>query len=409
MTIRQLAFAGDSLTQGTEGGFSIAQGGRGSWADLVAERLANISELGPLLSSGMRGVWLGIIAGGSTEWAYTGAWTGVQSTDAFDKAPYGYSQLSPIPITQYASGSTNVATATLPTSFRPAVGFAIYWIDYTSGGNWSYSVDGGTTWINMGQTLANDNKLCKLYVATAITPGSTVKIRAANSAATAQGCLPVGIEWFYSTATNGLIVHNLGVNGTQVHYLTAATSGDRMAWFDSVVVGAGAITNQCSFYTCMHINDVLLNNTTNYTTDLGTFNTRLSGLGSILYINPYEVLPGTYNTTNQASYRAQLLTSATGFTPAQPTLDIYSRYSNTGWTGNAATNAAGLLNADLLHESQLGHYYIADYVYWQIRNLLGIGNVPSTYPVKGLRPTVAYTGPAPPTVAYAACAPISIG
>ena len=409
MSITQIAFCGDSLTQGQQGGWSIAQGGQGSWAELVAERLSNLPGVGPLLSSGMRGAWMAFLTGSSSEWAFSGSGTGVLSTDAFDKAPYGYSGTSPTSILQYASGSSNIWTATLPSTFRAAVGFTPYYIDYASGGNWSYSTDGGTTWTNMGQSLNNNNLVRKFYVSTAITPGNTVKIRAANAASTAQGCLPVGIEWFYSTATSGLICHDLGVNGSELHYLTATTSGDRMAWFDSVVVGAGAITNQCSFYTCMHINDVLLNNTTNYTTDLGTFNTRLSGLGSILYINPYEVLPGTYNTTNQANYRAQLLTSAAGFTPAQPTLDIYTRYSNTGWTGNAATNAAGLLNADLLHESQLGHYYIADYVYWQIRNLLGIGNVPSTYPVKGLRPTVAYTGPAPPTVAYAACAPISIG
>lgn len=318
MTISQLVLLGDSLTKGAAVGAAYAEGGRGNWAQLVADRLANIPTLGPLLSSGFRHVEV------AAEWAYTGSWTSVVSTDVFDRAPYGHAK--------YANGSSFVLTYTKP-AVRAVVGFSIYWINYAAGGDWSYRIDGGA-WTAMGQTLggATANKLCKFYVASAFT--STVEIRAANAGGTGVGCLPVGIELFYSdptVATQGLIVHNLGVNGEQLHNLVLVTSGDRMAFLDQVQLGTGSpITNQPNVgVICMHINDVTINNTTTFATDLTTLNTRAQPLGIVGLMNPWECgLP--VGETVQKNYRAQLKTSAAGFSPAAKVFDHYDNLAANG-------------------------------------------------------------------------------
>lgn len=336
MALTTLCFVGDSLTAGTKGGFSQASGGPGNFVDQVSQRLANIPGIGPLLSGGLRGVWLGLIGSVATsDWTFTGAWTAVTSTDAFDKAPYG--AVSPA-VTQYGNGSGLVATWTKSRILRPVVGFAIYWVDYTSGGNWSYRVDGGA-WTAMGQTLANDNKLCKFYVNTPIV--STVDIRCANAAGTGVGCLPVGIEPVYSTATDGLIVHNVAVNGSKLNQLCATTSGDRMAFFDSVKLGTGSPLSPTpnAGVIVMHINDVALNNTTTWNTDITTFNTRMSPLGTVGIMSPWEADYTAFNIQNQTSYRAQTKTSAR--TLGMKTLDHFDRWQAMGFGDASGTDLVG--------------------------------------------------------------------
>lgn len=384
MAISQLVFTGDSLTQGTGPSSvnpAIAQGGQGCWAELVAERLANIAGLGPLLSSGMRGVWLGLLTGGD-EWSFAGTWTAVATTDAWDKTPYGHAK--------YANGSTNIATYTRPSTYRTVVGFAIYWVDYTNGGNWSYRIDGGS-WTAMGQTLANDNQLCKFYVSSSVT--STVEIRAADSSGTGVGCLPVGIELFYSTATQGLIVHNIGTNGERLDNLVKVTSGDRMAFFDSVKLGTGSpISNTPNAgITIMHINDVAIANTTTWANDLTTFYNRVSSLAPVGFINPWECETGTYDQTQQTNYRAQTKTSAASL--GAQVYDLYDAWSSNGFTANAGAVAAGYLCSDHIHESQAGHLELATKLYWFVRDqLLGYGAVSNSYPVTANRSATVYSG-----------------
>lgn len=404
MTIQQLALVGDSLTIGDAFNHNIAAGGKGCWAELVAEMLADIPSVGPLLSSGARFVAQGIVD--SVEWSFAGSWTTVLSTDAFCKTPYRKGQ--------YANGASNIATATLSLHWRPAVGFAIYWIDYTSGGNWSYSTDGGNTWTAMGQALANDNKLCKFYVSTPVRPGATVQIRAANAAGTGVGCLPAAIEWFYSTATSGLIVHNVAVGGTALHTLATADSGDQMAFLDSVKLGTGSpITNQPNAgCIVMHINDVAaVNNASTWNTDLGTFYSRASALGAVGILSPWEC---NGVAADQATYRAQTKTAVApaGTAFGAKSLDIYDAWTARGYgigvgTQNAALVAAAYLE-DLTHPTQIAHLDLANRLYWFVRNqILALGAVPTAYPVGAKAAATTYTG-GRAAVAYAAGAPIAI-
>lgn len=377
--INQLVLCGDSLTQGTVGGGAFAAGGpatscggQGSWAELLADRLANIVGLGPLISSGFRGTHLGTIIGGphnngNVEWIYAGSWTGVESTDAFDKAPYGGAPFGTSYVSSYASGSGNTATWYKPASWRPIVGFAIYWVDYTSGGNWSYKIDGGAA-TAMGQTLANDNKLCKFYVASSVT--TSVEIKAATTGGTSAGCLPIGIEVFYANpaTTSGLIVHNLGINSTKLNSLVAATSGDRLAFFDQVKLGTGSpISNAPNIGTIvMHINDVLLASTSTWNTDLNTFYARVGSLGRVGILSYVEAKTASYNQTQQTNYRAQSVTTAAAWSTPGKVFSLYDWAANLGFTGNTACDTAGFFLTDLIHESQAGMLAYTDPIYWWV-------------------------------------------
>lgn len=403
MTVTRLALVGDSTTQGDNGAY--AAGGQGSWAELIRDRLANVVGIGPLISPGLRNLSLVILPGTpqNVEWTTAGAgWTNVVTTDAWDKAPYGKAQ--------YANGSTNIRTYTVPNWMPAWHGFAIDWIDYTNGGNWSYRINGGA-WTAMGQTLQNDNAYCRFYITQTMTAGQTIDIRAANAAGTGVGCLPVGIRPFFSapSTTQGLIVDNYGENGERLHNLALATSGDRMAAFDTVRLGTGGAVASTPTITLMgHINDVVIANTTTWATDLTTFRNRVAPLGSVGFWSLWECNTGTYNQTQQTNYRAQTKTSAAAFSPAVPVLDIYDLWSSLGFTANAGAVAAGFLIGDAIHESQAGHIDLAPRFYWFVRNnFFSVGNAPSTYTATGKRAAVQYSGKQA-AVQYSAGAPISV-
>lgn len=401
MTLTTLYVGGDSLTQRTKGAFSYLQGGAGSWPELLAEGLANLVGVGPLLSGGLRGVWLGLVGANLSEWTFSSGWTAVASTDAFDKAPYG--AVSPAVI-QTGNGSTTIATWTKPTQ-RALVAWELWYID--RGGDWSYRINGGA-WTANGQALVNDNKVKKFRVTG---NPSTVEIRCANAAGTGVNAVPLGIEPIYSSATSGLVVHDIAVAGSKLNMLCAATSGDRMAVLGggadgAVTLGTGTPLNPAPTHALwMHINDTALANTTTYATDLTTLRTRLGSIPLGL-MNPWECDTAVYDQTQQTNYRAQLKTSAAGFGTPAKVLDHYDRLSAKGITGNAATVAAGLL-LDAVHESQAGHLELWPPIFGFVRTLLGIGAVPSAYPVAGKLAVPAYAGKVA-AVGYAAGAPVSI-
>lgn len=394
--IRQIVFTGDSTSQGTVGFFNITAGGQGCWYELVAERLANIVGVGPLISSGFRGCHLSFLS----EWTAPATTTAVVSSNPYDVYPYTGGR--------WSNGVSNVWTWTKSVRLRPIIGFAIYWVDKTNGGNWQYRIDGGT-WTNMNQTLNQNNKLCKFYVSSPIT--SKLDIRGSSDGINGVDCFPAGIEAYYVdplTATQGLIAHCIAVNGSTLHQLTATTSGDRMAFLNNVQLGTGspvAPTPNAGVF-MMHINDVAIDNTTTWGTDLTTLNTRASPLGPVGFINIYEANNSVY--PNQAGYRAKTKTTAAGFATPVKVYDIYDAWSANGWTGLTAETAAGLLY-DLVHESQAGHLDIATRIYWFIRNkFFNISaTIPSIYVAAALQEARMYIGNRA-VVAYKAGAPISI-
>lgn len=394
MTITQGAFLGDSIIEGTTGAFDVADGGKGCLVEQMAELLADLPNF-TLVGPGFRGVWFTDDA----EWTTAGTWATTASTDAFDKALFGDAVYG-------ANGSTATRTWTKPARWRRAVvGFSIYYVDYTSAGNWQYRVDGGT-WTNMGQAIANNNTLHKVYVASSVT--STVDVRQFDGSSSVGICL-VGIEPFYvdpRSATSGFILHNLGRDSMALHTAVLATSGDRLAWFDAVTIDTANLpSNRPSFVLSLFSNDVVqINNTTTWATDLTTLNTRVSSYATVGFVNVYEQAGGR-NTTTQANYRAQTKTTATAV--SAKLYDIYDAWSGNGWTGYAPANTAGLM-FDTLHPSQLGHTDIGTRLYWFARNqLLGLGNLPTSYP-ENAKATAKVYGAKAASVVYSACAPVAI-
>lgn len=409
MSVTTIGLFGDSLTVGMVYSPSVYQGGQGAWWERLAEMLANTGTLGPRLSSGFRGVGIGVL-GSDSEVVYAGTWTTTASTDAFDKLPHGKAK--------FANGSGN--TVTFTNGPRAVPGFNLYWVDYASGGNWSYSTDGGTNWTAMGQTLTLDNTLSVFYVGTAIAAGGTVIVRAANAAGTGVGCLPGGIEWVYdNTATTGVIVHNFSVGGQFLSNLIPGGSGDRMAIIDSVRAGSGSprLPTPNAGTLCFFINDQSENNTTTWNTHLGQFFTRASPLGTVGFMSPWETESGT---ANAAAYRAQtkVAVAGGGVAAGAQLLDIFDAWSALGF-GVQGTMSAALDSYDWVvstarggdggtHEKPVAHADLGSRIYWWIRNqFLGLGAQPITYPVSAKAAAVAYGG-ARAAVAYAAGVPVSV-
>lgn len=309
--------------------------------------------------------------------ASTSGWTDTLSTDAWDVSPYGTA--SSAGLLRYANGVANTATWTADADVRfPNVGFAIYYADYTGAGTWSYSTNGGSSWTNIPDAPHNDNKIAKFYVATPITRGGTITIRAANAAGTGQGCAPLGVEIFYQNpaTASGLVVHNLAVSSATLHALTTATSGDRLAFFKSskVRLGTNAISHIPTLGTVLlHVEDSATANTPNVVTwnaDLNTFDAIVGPLGPVVVVSPYEIATATATAVNQANYRAQTKTTAAAWSTAGKVLDIYDLLAAAGINSNAQMSSAGLLYSDAINESQAGHLWVADKVYWYLRTQL---------------------------------------
>lgn len=345
MTTNRLAFVGDSLVAGTVGSFN-------SWVSQVREMLADLAGIGPLVSSGF------IPAALSCDpWTYAGAWSSPATTDAWFKGWYALSG-GGFPTFKYGAGSSKTLTLTLGATYRyPTNGLRLYFVDYTSGGNWSYRVNGGT-WTNHGVTLANDNSIKSVDIVNSFASGDVIDIRGANSAGTSAGCAVIGHEMFYlAPGTSGLIVDNLGINGGLFNHACAATSGDPLAMLDILQPNLGVILSG-------PVNDVtLVGNTATYNTDLNTFYNRAHTYAPVGIVNQYE---WSTNTSTQASYRAQAKTTAAAWSTPGKVKDIYDDLVALGITGYAATNAQGFIY-DGTHPSQAGHSWIAERVYWFVR------------------------------------------
>lgn len=353
MAISQIFLAGDSLTLRTLGDYSNAFLGPGNWPDLFTEVLATRLKL-PVLTSGIRGVHL------VSEWAYSAGFTDVLTTDAFDKAPYNCSTTVPA---RYGNGATKTLTWTKPPGLRLLIGFNLYLVDKTGSGEISYSIDGGS-FTNTGQTFIQDNKILKFYVNTPIT--SSLVIRCADAAGVAHDGLVIGIEAVYSLASTGLIVHDIAVTGQLLHNLVLATSGDRMAIFDSVKYGTGSpvTVGPTLGIVLLHLNDNSLGNTGTYNTDIGAFKTRVGSLAPIATINPWECL--LYAFFTQANYRTQMKTTCTALGLPAP-LDIFDQWTTQGWgDGSAGSQEPPLLAAgmtiDGTHQTAIGNLLLANLI-----------------------------------------------
>lgn len=405
MTITKVNVVGDSTVAGTIFSANQWAGGLGCWTELFAQRLANVLGFGPYLSPGLRSVALGI-GPFPTDWTFSGSWTTVTSADAFDRLEFGYGK--------YGSGATLIATWPKPSRSPAIVGFDYWWVDIkngaTNGGNASYSLDGGSTWTTLTETLHNDNLLNKCYIPSAINSNG-FKVRMADASGTAVLGMPAGITPYYvdpRTVTTGVILNSIAINGQQLHNFVQSTSGDRMAVFGSVRPGSGSpISSDPTLTLMLHVNDIQFADASQWDTDLRTFYTKASTFGPVIFIKPWAIETTDYDATQQTLYAAQ--TSTTAASVGALVLDMNALWTGLGFSGVTAQGVTAGFLGDLLHPSQKGALEISNRVYWFVRGNIfpSYGKTPSNLVAGAKADTSAYTGKAA-AVAYSSGAPIGV-
>jgi hypothetical protein len=345
-----VACIGDSITQGSIGGFEYTVGGPGSWVDKLGSAMGR--AIGPNVGYGFRGLWLGTDTKTEVEWQTTGTWNGTTPTQAFDVCPFGAGLRS-------NGGTGAVLTWTKPAGIT-VNGFDLYWFNMSGAGNWQYRVDNGA-WTNMNQPLTALNALHKFYVARPVR--TNVQIRAYNGSA---ACLaPIGGIGIYSSdprTSSGMVVHDLGRDASTLANFTRNSAGDPLAWLDAVVSNPPTLAIRPALVTLMFSNDVFFNNTARWQSDLLTVIDRVSPYADVLLMNPYE--QNGRNTTTQANYRAA--TASIANSRRCGLLDLYDAWAAAGDTGWTQANARGLMNDDN-HPSSLGHTDIAGRVWRLLR------------------------------------------
>ena len=190
-----------------------------------------------LIREKMRAAWgidgTGFLGTWRDEWAFTGTWTDSTANDLWGQGPY-ITGIYPYVNTQQGVGSGSVATFTLPDWLReaplssPNVGVILYMVDGASSANFSYSVDGGA-WTDTAATWTQDSKMKRVNLA--VTPTSTVAVRAANAAGTSATIYLSGIE--IKTSLNGATLHDVSASAEGL-YSTAYNAGvaDAMGFLD---------------------------------------------------------------------------------------------------------------------------------------------------------------------------------
>lgn len=335
MTTRRHTHLGDSLTaQTSDGVTAMPHGGPGGWVEL--ERLyLDKAGLGPLVSSGLSGVWRGIFPYGGTEWTQIGTWTLTTSADAFDKAPMGLGWYG-------ANGAANINRYTHPRGLPPAIGYYVDWVDYAGAGSnsWSFRKN-ANAFENHGQTVGTpgDNEYKRFYVLDPLNVGDTLEFRQADAASAAAKCFVVGIHPFYlAPGSDGLYLQNISGGGQTLHAAVFTGSGNRMAWLNDVNLGTGSpLAEKPDSISGMWLNDMtILNNTTTWGTDIDSLQSLCVAAGVLLgFWNQYETDPVLNTPTVQANYRSTTKSKCAAHTPVTPVLDFFDEMNKLGMGGQA--------------------------------------------------------------------------
>ena len=286
------------------------------------------------------------------------AWTLATTSNTWDCAPclsaFTFSNAG----TWLGNTATKIATWTKP-SFLTVNAFYIWAVDGTSAGNFSYSTDGGTTWLNVSATWTGSNTLKRILVPTQITGTNTIKIRGANATGTAVNCYLAGIEPI--TNSTAPILHNLGAPGEDTASFVRTTSGNWHAFFDLLQppLVFYMITNDESFWEAFG-GDLR----PAFQAKMETLATMVTGYGGcMVFMNFFE--QAGRDVTMQAEMRVLVKTVAAEY--GMPVIDFYDLVGN-----NAATVAAGYMLAGDVHPTDAGATFMAQQI-WKLIAKSGVG------------------------------------
>lgn len=163
------------------------------------------------------------------EWSFSGTWTGTTATNSAFPTGKTASDTGKTA----AGDANNIATWTRPSTLF-LTKFDLIFTDksISGGGSISYSIDGGTTWVDIALTNPATPTL-KIITVTTTNP-TNVKIRAASSAGVAQGINElVGIVPY--NGTTGFAVENIAKSGLQVYQAFGLSGSERQwkGWFQT--------------------------------------------------------------------------------------------------------------------------------------------------------------------------------
>lgn len=248
----------------------------------------------------------------------------------------------------------------------------LYFVDNAGGGTFSYSTDGGTTWVDVPSTTPAIATLRKVSIVTTL-PSGNLKVRGASAAGVAHTMILVGVSLLNTVApTSGVIVHNCAQDGMTVNATTVGggqgiLSGGASNLCLTLYDNAGVSTHaslQPSLMIILLSNDFdLVANATitlaQYTANYQTLINRFAGYADLLLVNCFEQTARTANAAVQASCRAAV--KAVAAANGVAVLDLYDAFAAEGDTGFAACLNDGLM-VSFVHPTLEGHADMAGHI-----------------------------------------------
>lgn len=241
----------------------------------------------------------------------------------------------------------------------------LYWVDNATAPAWSYSVDGGGSWVNVVSTTPAVATLKRTNVTTTL-PSGDIRVRAANAAGVAKSFIFLGVGLRSVTnPTSGVTVHNLARDGACWNNIV--TSGANTGFvgpggsadYWRILDNNGDSTQPSlapTLVIAMFSNDVDLLAAGTITlaqhqANVQAFIDRMFPYSDLLIMNPMEQ-SRTATPATQQSYRDA--TKAVCIANGVAYCDIYDAWAAQGTTGYAACNADGLM-LQTVHPSLEGH------------------------------------------------------
>lgn len=201
---RHIVLAGDSIIQGD---FPTPNGFGPIVRDIIRNRLTGVT-----VNYGFQGPWR-ISANSGIDggvWTYGGTWAQADSTLANVSPVADVADIFGGISCPAGTGSTAIATWTKASGVVVNT-VAFNYVDHTSiagAANPSYSLDGGSTWVDLPLTRPADATLKRVVVPSAGDP-ATIRVRGADNAGTSSTMVLVGLE-VYEDYDAGVTVHNVG-------------------------------------------------------------------------------------------------------------------------------------------------------------------------------------------------------
>jgi hypothetical protein len=331
------------------------------WAQRLAVMLSGGLD-GGLLSYGFRGVWIDwtFSHNGRFDPVGSASFPPVGPGSLSDVVPWGQGRLAT------ATNPGGVATWTKPAWMtRPLTGGYLYWIDDPAVGQFSYRVNGGA-WSAMPSARLRDHKLKRFWIGGNI---RVLSVRNATTNSAATGCGLAGFEPWTAPrgTTNGFILHNLAMPGQYSGDFIYASSGDPLAFLDSVVDETGDVLCNADLFGVMFVNDTQPRST-DYSATKARYNAIVDRMRAYAdgFILAYVEQGGSRLNGPLGTAATQSALRDAGRTVSANRglafINLYDALAAEGVTGFAQAAAAGFLS-DSVHPSQLLHDDIAARVF----------------------------------------------